>query len=451
MSNTRKSAISFPFAAFGFCLAFLPQGIQSQTVKVSDPETYERGSLERWEKFAKDSGNSGYAPLDKFLEEFPDAVCSGDVFAARFSLVQASGSIKDYNAFIKMYPERLSTSIAVHEVFDLYDREGTMSAYLDFLKHYPKTPEAGLARQKVYLIAYKLVIQRNQLADYDAFIKLFPEAAQIGQIKDMAKKNRMAQEDVILASPSMAARPERGARANVLAVEFGKAMTDAGKSQDPTEQGLMLHRASRIMDVLTERYAEYDAAREVRSEARHGELVKKLDELDETIRKNHTELLEQLHKEFAATRKSIADGVAALMLDNADTRRILNERFRNLENKADILHKDLGLIQDELVKINAKFTDLEQGIAETNRKLDLVRDDLKNLHQGLTQISAVIGAGVRHNRMILDSVSSGIQNQTKILARLSSGTIQDQAKNLNFLLSEKSGTFDKRAQVNRGG
>lgn len=432
-------------------MGILPVGIQSQQLRVIDPATYERESVERWGKITERGEHFDYASLDKFLEEFPDAECSADVFAARLGLVQASGSIKDYNEFINKYPERLSTSMAVHELFELYDRVGTMSAYLDFLKRYPRTPQASLARQKVYLIAYELAIQRDQLEDYDAFIRLFPEAVQIVQIKDWAGKRRMAQEDEILRSPAMDARPEKGARANVLAVEFGKAMTDAGKARDAAEQGLLLHRASRIMDVLTERYAEYDAAREVRNEARHGELVKKLDELDETLRKNHAELLDELHKEFAETRKSIADGVAALKLDNAETRKLLDERFRNLENKADILHKDLGGIQDELIKINAKFTDLQQGIAATNRKLDQVRDDLDNLHQGLAAISTAIGSGLQQNRMVLESVRFDIQSQTKNLAALSSGTVQSKANNLNCQLSEKNGTFEKRVRINRGG
>jgi len=448
MIKIPKNTCRIRFAACAFSFSLLTPILYA--VQVLDPAAYEEAAKKSWSTLKNMEAFASYARLDQFLSDFPDAEISADIFAVRLGLVQSSGSIADYNDFITRYPERMSTLMAIHEVFEMYDRVGTMGAYLDFLKRYPRTPQADLAKRKAHLIAFELATKSDRLEDYDAFIRLFPEAAQISPVKARALEKRLTEEDELLTGAGMTDRTEKRARANVLAVEFGKEMTKAAEAQDPGEMGLSLDRASRLREVLTERYAEYDAAREVRNENRHGELLKKLDEIDDTLKRNHADLLDALHREFAETRRSIADGVAALKLDNAETRKQLDENFRSLENKADILHRDLGAIQGELVKLNVQFKDVRVGIAATNQKLDQIHVDLNNVHQGLIDISKAIGTGFKQNGGLLAEIRTDIQTQTKALLSGKPAEGDSQAKALNTLFTEKDGQLEKNVANNRG-
>lgn len=426
-----------------------PAHVLGQTIKVVDPEIFNKMALKAWESIGSRPFKGDFSDIDGFLRDFPSARISPDVFSIRYSLVQASGDIKIYNEFIAKYPGRLSTSMAIEEVYSLYERINTMGGYIDFVSRYPSTAQAVLALQKINQIAFELAVKRDKLEDYESFVCLFPEAPQSAKVRDLALEKRLEDEEAFLSKPENQSTEERERRANNLAVQMGEAITKADKAVSSGPKALYYSKANILMNVLNKKYADFPAALQVREEARHQQLNAKLNQLDATLKKNHDDLVEQLQKEFAETRKSIADGINALKLDNDETRKLLAAGFKELEEKSEQLHQDLLGLHDQLATLNTQIADVRQGIRETNQELAGIREDLHRQYSEYRILATAIGKGFEANSEILSEVSRGMNAQNGLLGQIADGK-ESQISNVNMLIAQKTGAIKEQYSVNKG-
>lgn len=359
--------------------------------------------------------------LDAFTRAWPDSDPAVDAFTLRFEHVRASQSIAQYQDFILAHPRRLGTQLAIAELFDLYRGEDRLSGYIDFLARYPNTAEAVVARAHAEQLAFTFATKVGTVEAYDGFLAAFPDAPQAESAASLAR--RRALEDHRAAYERAAAsrdedETERWVNRRLRSMRFDyRDLWTAISTEQPTpqvyeflERSVLGRRPSEITDELRlglarrmeriyyvvrwfEPYQTAEASDTIVAEARHQELIAKLEEIRLTLEERHDALVLSLQQEMRATRDVLRNGFDELIREHRLDRKAMEAGFGRLENSMAVLHEDLGAIYGELRSIHSTLSDVAVGIQETNVRLGRLDERLAGMHQSLVSMHRDMNRG----------------------------------------------------------
>lgn len=344
-----------------------------------------------------------------------------DAYSLRFELVRSSRSIDEYNRFIEAHPRRLGAQLAIAEVFELYRAEHRLSGYIDFLGRYPNTPEALVARAHAEQLAFTFATKVGTVKAYDGFLASFPDAPQAASAADLARR-QMLEDHRAAYDEAAASRDEEemerwvSRRLRSMRFDYRDLWTAIG-SEEPSAQVLEFlersalgYRPDEITDELRlglarrmERiyyvvrwfrpYQTAEASDAIVAEARHQELIAKLEEIRTTLEERHDALVASLREEMQATRATLRKGIDELIREHRLDRKAMAEGFARLENSMAVLHEDLGAIHGELRGMHGTMSDVVASIRETNQRLGQLDQRLEGMHRSLVNMHRDMNRG----------------------------------------------------------
>ncbi len=312
-------------------------------------------------------------------------------------------------------------------------------------------------------MAFELTSQLNTVAEYDAFIDLFPQATQVSAAEQLAQKkalvletahlateqarlnNRRAQEQQMMAGleARLAQAPAqldddfwaefvavqasitglindirdiREHRANKLATLMEKAVSDAEAvlddktlTEDERNRQIQQHWrvAKRYVYLLrSELYRNTSAAKRPRLEERHQRIIAKLEQIRQALINSHDALIAALQDEFAKTRQTLRDGFARLHRDNV----LMNQSLQQLVASVNVLHQDLEEVNQNLKDIHRSLTDVQATVVKTNAHLSLLHEDLDRVRGRLIQLNQDMNQGLATQQTLLKAVAGTVKH-----------------------------------------
>jgi len=415
-------------------IAFLPALLLAQEPNVSSGKLKIVGR-EPYEKEAEAAILALENPvdakaLDAYIARYPDSLGAGVAFAVRMSLLRGNPVAADYHRFIETYRDRTGSRLAIADVFVLYRRAHRLSAYLDFMRRYPSSPEASVARLHVHQLAFEFARRLDTAADYDGFVRMFPEAAQREAAEALAEERAVDEER----ARYEAARKEHGEKAGAwvnrrlrnLVFEYRDLWSAATRPEptrqvrrfveenvlggpfDPDDRAMRYYLARRVARLYAvvraiEPYRLHEASDQILAEARHQELVEKLDQIRAELAKQEEETRTLLRREFAATRRTIEAGFERVVEEHRRDRKLLVAGFEALAAGLDRLHDDLVAVHGEIRGMRVQMDNIDKGIRQANallgrldRRLAVVNESLRRIHvdmnRGFSHVAGSIQA-----------------------------------------------------------
>jgi uncharacterized Zn finger protein len=400
--------------------------------------------------------------LDHFIARYPQSDEAEVAFTLRFNGVQTSRSIPEYQAFITKYTGTLAAEQALYELFELYQQQNTLAGYFDFIKRYSNTPQAVVARLHLETLAFELASRLDTVADYDSFIALFPNAAQVSAVEQLAQKKlaalekvhldneltrlkrRLSEEqqamktiearletelvldddfweqlDAIQASitgltediqmatekraAELATRLESEA-SSAEAVLDDNSLTEAEKNQQIQYHWRMAQRY--VVLLRSKHYRQTQAAKRVRLEERHQRVLDKLEAIRLALKSSNEALITALQQEFAKTRETLRAGFARLHLDNV----LLNQSLQQLVSSVEVLHQDIAEINRNLVTIHQGLSDVQATIKQTHVHLMVLHEDLDRVRGRLIQLNQDMNQGMEKQKTLLRAVAGSVKH-----------------------------------------
>jgi uncharacterized protein YoxC len=339
------------------------------------------------------SDHTDPALLDELIERFPTTETARLAFMTRYFLLTQNPTIEDYNVFLSRYPQKFQSQMALQDVFNLYRDQNRAPMWLDFLRRYPNTQQGLVAKLHLQTLMAQFVMLQDDEETYDDFIETFPDAPQIPAIMELAEKRALEREQALFEKTQQEfsddftrVEAERRKRANEIVVEWGAWITEYNRRfQSLTtpiiengEAFLLADRIRRYENIIVLVYRQYDAAREVRAENRHRELIEKLDSIQQTLIAHHRDLVRTIREESAETRRVLREEFARLGLR-------LDAGFEMLGRKMDVLHNDLVSIYQELQKVNVNLENIHTEIQRSNALLETLNVSLDETRVALVE------------------------------------------------------------------
>jgi hypothetical protein len=404
--------------------------------------------------------------LDQFIATYPHSEEAPLAFTLRFAMTRGTAAIAAYESFIKTYPHTLATQQAIYELFSLYcnpqrqDLTLHLKGCLAFMLRYPNTPHALVAQAEAQKTAFIKVTQADKLAGYKEYLALFPNAPQTVTVEQLALNKAVADEqhwlkkqlgqlpeynqqqldtlkaqtleqnkaepDNIISTNHLGEiiQRKRNNRANSLATQFGTLahQQDVLESHQwqqqhgpqpidtSTELGQTLKqhysKILRLSHVLRVVYPDTEAAREIRAEERHRNLLRKLEAIHQTLAKNHTELVNVIQQEFATTRQLLKNEFERLRKEGLQP---IHQALTQLVKGMEVLHQDLRQVNQHLVKLHQSMDDVKGLIQENNHALEQLHQDLGNVHQAVKAMHQDMNQGYEKQAHMLKQVNHSLQ------------------------------------------
>ena len=216
---------------------------------------------------------------------------------------------------------------------------------------------------------------------------------------------------------------ERNKRANTLATQFGtlahqQDVLEAQWQQQygtkpidtATELGQTLKQVYskilRVSRVLREVYSDTEAAREVRDEERHQNLLNKLEAIHKTLTKNHTELVNVIQQEFATTRQLLKNEFERLIKEGLQP---IHQALNQLVDGMEVLHQDLLQVNQHLVKLHQSMDDVKGLIEKNTDALEQLHQDLGSVHQAVKAMHQDMNQGYDKQAQMLKQLNHSLQ------------------------------------------
>ena len=387
-------------------------------VSAVDSSKYAAEASEAW---ASVVDRSDARVLDAFTRVWPDSEPAAEAYSLRLELVRASRSIERYQDFILSHPRRLGTQLAIAELFELYRGEDRLSGYIDFLARYPNTVEAVVARAHAEQLAFTFATKVGTVDAYDGFLAAFPDAPQAESAASLARRRALEDHRAEFESAAASrdeAELERWVNRRLRSMRFDyRDLWTAISVEQPTaqvyeflERSVLGRRPKEITDELRlglarrmeriyyvvrwfEPYQTAEASDTIVAEARHQELIAKLEEIRLTLEERHDALVLSLREEMAATRGVLRNGFDELIREHRLDREAMESGFTRLESSMEVLHEDLGAIYGELRSIHRTLSDVAVGIQETNKRLGRLDERLAGMHRSLVSMHRDMNRG----------------------------------------------------------
>ena len=392
--------------------------------------------------------------LDHFIATYPQSNEAQVAFTLRFNGVQTSRSIPHYQAFIDKYASTLAAKQAIYELFELYHQQNTLTGYFEFIQRYPNSFPAKLAQLHLEALLFEKYSQLDSIRHYDNFIALFPTAAQVFTVMQLAQNKALAIEKKALTTElahlkSRLSKQQQmrttqfkqclhktehfkdclnklneieqtiadlkeelekivEKRANTLATQMEQVATMAKKA-DESKKFYYNRLVKRYCYVLLNVYIDRTAPKRCRVEQRH---EKTLTILQQMIANGNRVLIETLKAEFAKTHQVLRDGFKRLHLDHlAET-----EIFKALNKVFNQIPQDFITINRNLIKIHQEeLSDIQMKMAKTNANLRLLHKDMKVLHNHLVQLNRDMNQGMAKQRSLLRNAAGIVKQGFSIL------------------------------------
>ena len=365
--------------------------------------------------------------LDELIERYPNSETAKVAFLTRYFLLTQNPTIEDYNAFLAKYPQKFQSQMALQDVFNLYKEHDHVAYWADFLNRYPDTQQGLVAKLHLQTLMAEFAVYCCDEDTYDEFIFMFPDAPQIPAMIELADKKAKATQQAIYDKTSevyaddwQRRKSELDDLATAIAVDLGSWNTEYNEiypddKESIVENGRAFFLATRIRryeNILTNIYKTRPPALTVRQEARHRELMAKLDSIQQTLITNHRELVKTIREEAALTRKTIQEEFTKLGLK-------LDAGFEMLGRKMDVLHNDLFTVYQELQKVNANLENIHTEIQKSNQLLERLDQRLDDIHQTLGEgFAATTGALVQLGDKLDNLTNELVEFKLQTVARL---------------------------------
>jgi hypothetical protein len=368
--------------------------------------------------------------LDRFIAKYPESTAAGVAFAARASYLRGVAVTDEHHRFIARYRDRIGSQLAIADVFRIYRKAHRLSAYLDFMRRYPAVPEAAVARLQVHQLAFELARELNTSADFDAFARMFPDAAHRPAAEALAEE-RAIEEERALYEAAKKKDPEKvDAWVNKRLRNYvfeSRDLWAAATQPEPTRQvrkyveenvlggpldtksaetrHYLAQRVARVYSIVRsiEPYRMHLASDQILAETRHQELITKLTEIQAELARQREDMQALLRQEFEETRRVIEVGFEALVKQHRLDRDVLVKGVRVLAAGMDRLHADLVAVHGEIRGLRISMNNVDQGIRQANAMLGRLDQQLSVVNANLRQINADLNYG-------FDRVSAGIEN-----------------------------------------
>ncbi len=370
------------------------------------------------------------------------------------SLPKYSLIVADYHQFLSAHTGTVGAYVALTDLLRLRRWENNPIGYLDFIKRFPASAESQIAMECLYQVETELLLKqasekdfddRPRFVDYDRFLQRYPNAVQWSLIATLAINYSVENDNAtIISDPQFLSQSSRDDRAmNYLgvAVECFRELqrlavtVETTSSASPAPAGsttpasttesrfsdlgrakYFLWHISRIQRLLSANYANSDANARMLELQLEWETNQKLDDVNRQllglrreIERAHNELTEAIRNEFEATRnvlnvafeelsKTITDNFQGLRSD-------LNTHFKNVREDFAVLHRDVVVIQGQMVEAisiakdtRAAVSSLSATLDDTNKRLDSVVETQGQLASSLNNLQSQnqsIGIGLQ--------------------------------------------------------
>ena len=335
--------------------------------------------------------------LDECITKYPKTVYGKIALLTRYQLLVTDPSIEGYNQFLKQYPKTVQADCALQNLYDLCREYNKVPVWMDFLGRYPDTIQGCAAKLHVQTLMADYAFLKNDEEVFDVYIQIFPDAPQIPGILEQAAKLAQKQEEEYKAKILNAygddynkCENELKKRANKIVVQWGKWFSDLHDEIEKVGQDKVMENGDTLVlvvqirryeKIILDYYSEYDAAREVRAEHRHQELLKKLDSIQQTLLDNHREMVKVIREESEKTRQTLREEFAKLGYK-------LDAGFEKLGQKMDVLHNDLVSVYEELQKVNQNLVNIHDAIQKGNELLAKIDNDLAQTNNLLVDVNS---------------------------------------------------------------
>lgn len=301
--------------------------------------------------------------LDNFIRQYPDSNEARVAFALRYLQLKNNPSIDDFNKFIEQYPDKLQTQIALGELFDIYLKKKTVPGLYDFISQHPDTIQTWVAIHHIEQRMFEFAKVCNTEEGYDAFIEAFPDAPQVRLADDNAKNIAIESEqkeyaEFLKTNPQATEEDKNryvNTKVSLWSSELKKIWDDRKYNPDIINEAsykLRVLRWERRYDVLIKVYGNSELIQNIYNAAHISDM---LAEINNTLKKNHEELLKKLDEQTVIICNEICEKLDVLHKDNQQIIEKLQNGFNRLHADLRRIHKDLGEIQSTLNDMNRQL------------------------------------------------------------------------------------------------
>jgi hypothetical protein len=304
--------------------------------------------------------------LDDFLKKYPDSARAPLIFALRMKLLREGAqdakteeellaAINEYNEFIAKYPDSTGAQVATHEVFRQYERHDSIAAYTEFLKRYPFSLEAALAEEHITRKVFDATMAQTDITAYDSFIETFPEAEPYVS-KVIERAQELASAEVKGFIGTLKDKPSLDQRFEIqdYASEKFKEWDELTKQPIALATARLIQaKLNRLEHVISTDLTNTPSYQNLILTKRIDDIKKHLTQIEENIKRNHTETLTALSQGFQKLHEHIDTRFNAL---NTTLNKI-EERLQRQEAATAALDARLNDLNS---LINAHYTELKK-------------------------------------------------------------------------------------------
>ena len=404
--------------------------------------------------------------LDYFIGSYPQADEMSIAFTLRYSLVQGTHSIPEYQRFIAQYPYSIAAHQATHELFQLYRERHDLAGYLEFMYRYPDSQHALVSNAQAQAVAFEQIVETDSLSEYDAFMQLFPAAPQVPAVEKLAQQKAAAEEleylndqrldklhqrltrtqqyleqleadpnaelgrirmlERIIRNVNKQITQTKEQRARELCRDLETSLAETQPSPDsesaPTQLLQQGRQFQRLAFIIRTVYKQQSAASCVREEQRYQRLIAKLDQIRQTIVDENVRLIDSIRQEFTKTRTLLTESFAQLHRDNLAAQQSLQQLLNGVEQ----LHQDLQEVNQNLRQIHQDVVDVRATIEQSNQHLALLHQDLNTVHQRLVNLNDDMNRGMTAQQQMLAAVVVELDNGFQTLHQDMQGAMQQE-------------------------
>ncbi|OAD23582.1 hypothetical protein THIOM_000582 [Candidatus Thiomargarita nelsonii] len=197
---------------------------------------------------------------------------------------------------------------------------------------------------------------------------------------------------------------------------------------------VQLREYERLAYVIFTVYSEQDVTKCIREEARHHEILDKLEKIRQTIQTENNRLISTIRDEFAKTRKLLTEKFEQLHKDNI----VAQTHLQQLLDGVDQLHQDLQVVNNNLRGIRLDVQKVAEYIDKSNQELAKLHDDLTTVQHQLVKLNDDMNRGMTAQQQMLGTVAEKLDDGFKTLhSDLQTAMLQEQTLHQELMQVEQ--------------
>jgi hypothetical protein len=457
--------------------------------------------------------NSGESDLiDEFISQFRGTASASAAFSERYTALRKSSNdfftkypqkyaeltstqqaeslpkysliVADYHQFLSAHTGTVGAYVGLTDLLRLRRWENNPIGYLDFIKRFPASAESQIAMECLYQVETELLVSGQgspRFADYDFFLKSYPNAAQWPLIAELAILQSLADDEILRKSDNSPEinlwRSKAYLGAALEAYQSLRASRAETAGKDNSIGSPMYLQAKydywqidRIERILGTRYRSsisnsrllhiglaWSTANKI------GDAVIQLRLLQKQLIQQNGELVGVIQVESRKTREAIVSGVKHVLTTiDSEFSKLENEleqQFASVHREFEALHNDLVVVIEQTRELVGEQKGVRDGLRVSQEKLLGTNERLERLLESQRRIVEIVDRMATRNVTLPGSGLLGyvasradtlVNSVSAELSRLSVDSITDAVRNPRKAAQEALKRGDKSLRTECG-